>query len=68
MDSHRIHKSFKISDEPMSQDTFNTTNVHQRISIHKITKLDRVNTYDNLTRLEDHQGKNQRDLTNTLQL
>lgn len=42
----------------ISQNTLNKTNVDQRISINKVTNLDRVNTYNNPT-LEDRQGHNQ---------
>ena len=57
IDPNRIYKSSNISDEPISQDTFNTTNVYERRSINIEIKLDKVNTYNNFTRVQEHQNQ-----------
>ena len=53
-DPHRIQKSFHTRDKTITQDTFNKTNVHQRISINKVTNLDRINTNNDLARIKEY--------------
>ena len=67
-DPNIIYKSSNISDELMSQDTFNTTNVYQRRVINKGTNLDKVNTNNNIMQVDEYQGQDQKDNTNSLQI